>query len=94
MRHQCNISDNFKVKIETYKVVNGYCTSPYKWQNYPKHRDIYILFCYNKMFSLSAATNIDILRVCRGLHITLPLLTILIRHNFLSEPGVYNIMTN
>lgn len=56
--------------------------------------EIYILFCYNKMFSLSAATNIDILRVCRGLHITLPLLTILIRHNFLSEPGVYNIMTN
>lgn len=54
--------------------------------------EIYILFCYNKMFS--AATNIDILRVCRGLHITLPLLTILIRHNFLSEPGVYNIMTN
>lgn len=48
--------------------------------------EIYILFCYNKMCSLSAATN--------GLHITLPLLTILIRHNFLSEPGVYNIMTN
>lgn len=36
-------SDNFKVKIETYKVVNGYCTSPYKWQNYPKHRDIYTI---------------------------------------------------